>query len=103
VGVALIFAPGTVAIMEGVPEEHAGTASGLLQMDQQIGGALGIAVMTAIYAFSSVPGAFATGLPEAFLGGAILAVLATIVAWRAVGSSVEGPATPSGPSPVIRS
>jgi Na+/melibiose symporter-like transporter len=103
VGVALIFAPGTVAIMEGVPEEHAGTASGLLQMDQQIGGALGIAVMTAIYAFSSVPGAFAVGLPEAFMGGAILAVLAAIVAWRAVGSSVEGLAMPSGPTPVIRS
>ncbi len=92
-----------MAIMEGVPEEHAGTASGLLQMDQQIGGALGIAVMTAIYAFSSVPGAFAAGLPEAFMGGAILAVLAAIVAWRAVGSSVEGLATPSGPTPVIRS
>jgi EmrB/QacA subfamily drug resistance transporter len=103
VGIALIFAPGTVAIMEGVPKEHAGTASGLLQMDQQIGGALGIAVMTAIYAFSSVPGAFAAGLPEAFMGGAILAVLAAIVAWRAVGSSVEGLATPSGPTPVIRS
>jgi MFS family permease len=38
VGIAFIFAPGTVAIMHGVPEEHAGTASGLLQMDQQIGG-----------------------------------------------------------------
>jgi len=103
VGIALIFAPGTVAIMEGVPEEHAGTASGLLQMDQQIGGALGIAVMTAIYAFSSVPGTYAAGLPEAFMGGAILAVLAATVAWRAVGSSFEGPATPSGPTPVIRS
>jgi MFS family permease len=103
VGIALIFAPGTVAIMEGVPEEHAGTASGLLQMDQQIGGALGIAVMTAIYAFASVPGAFAAGLPEAFIGGAILAVLAAIVAWRAVGSSVTGPATPPGPTSAMRS
>ncbi|MEG8026423.1 hypothetical protein QP162_22335 [Sphingomonas aurantiaca] len=102
-GIALIFAPGTVAIMEGVPEEHAGTASGLLQMDQQIGGALGIAVMTAIYAFSSVPGTYAAGLPEAFMGGAILAGLAATVAWRAVGSSVEGRARPSGPTPVIRS
>lgn len=103
VGIALIFAPGTVAIMEGVPEEHAGTASGLLQMDQQIGGALGIAVMTAIYAFASVPGEFASGLPEAFAGGAILALLAAIVAWRAVGSSVERSATPSRPIPVTRS
>lgn len=37
IGIAFIFAPGTVAILQGVPEEHTGTASGLLQMDQQIG------------------------------------------------------------------
>jgi predicted MFS family arabinose efflux permease len=49
VGIALVFAPGTVAIMHGVLDEHAGSASGLLQMDQQIGGAVGIAVITSIY------------------------------------------------------
>ncbi|MCC0807642.1 MFS transporter [Methylobacterium sp. W2] len=83
-GIALIFAPGTVAIMHGVPEEHAGTASGLLQMDQQIGGALGIAAITSIYAFAVVPGRFASGLPAAFVGGAIIASVAAIVAWRNV-------------------
>ena len=48
VGIALVFAPGTVAIMQGVRDAHTGAASGLLQMDQQIGGALGIAVITSI-------------------------------------------------------
>lgn len=84
VGVALIFAPGTVAILHGVPEEHAGTASGLLQMDQQIGGALGIAAITSIYALAEVPGRFALGLPAAFCGGVVLALAAAVVAGRSV-------------------
>jgi EmrB/QacA subfamily drug resistance transporter len=84
VGVAFIFAPGTVAIMHGVPEEHAGTVSGLLQMDQQIGGALGIAVITSIYAAVARPDYFASGLPVAFIGGAIIATLGGVIAWRGV-------------------
>lgn len=55
IGIALVFAPGTVAIMHGVPDAHAGAASGLLQMDQQIGGALGIAVITSICAVAVDP------------------------------------------------
>lgn len=91
VGIALIFAPGTVAILQGIPEEHAGTASGLLQMDQQIGGALGIAAITSIYAFAAAPGHFVSGLPEAFVGGALIAGLAAVIAWRAGGSTAEVP------------
>jgi len=48
VGIALVFAPGTVAIMRDVPAEYADATSGLLQTDQQISGALGIAVVTSI-------------------------------------------------------
>jgi EmrB/QacA subfamily drug resistance transporter len=80
VGVALIFAPGTVAIMHGVPQEHAGTAAGLLQMDQQIGGAIGIAAITSIYAFAATPDKFESGLPAAFVGGAVIAAVAAIIA-----------------------
>jgi EmrB/QacA subfamily drug resistance transporter len=83
-GIAFIFAPGTVAILHGVPEEHAGTASGLLQMDQQIGGALGIAAITSIYAFAAVSGRFAAGLPAAFAGGAVIALVAAVIAWRSI-------------------
>lgn len=84
VGIALVFAPGTVAIMHGVPDEHAGAASGLLQMDQQIGGALGIAVITSIYAFTAVPERFASGLPTAFGVAAVIAAVAALVGWRAI-------------------
>ncbi|EJL33104.1 MFS transporter [Novosphingobium sp. AP12] len=83
IGVALIFAPGTVAIMHGVPEEHAGAVSGLLQMDQQIGGALGIAVITSIYAAVATPDQFASGLSAAFVGGAMIASLGAVIAWKA--------------------
>lgn len=82
VGIALVFAPGTVAIMRGVPTEHAGAASGLLQTDQQIGGALGIAITTTIYALASIPGQYVPGLSTAFNGGAAIALLAAVVAWR---------------------
>lgn len=84
VGIALVFAPGTVAIMHGVPDEHAGAASGLLQMDQQIGGALGIAVITSIYTLASVPESYVSGLPAAFGSGAAIAVIAAVIAWLSV-------------------
>ena len=84
VGIALVFAPGTVAIMHGVPDEHAGAASGLLQMDQQIGGALGIAVITSIHMLTGVPGQYAAGLPAAFGAGAAIALVAAGIAWGAV-------------------
>ena len=81
----------TVAIMHGVPDEHAGAASGLLQMDQQIGGALGIAVITSIYSLNSVPGHYAAGLPAAFGAGAGIALAAAGMAWGVVrGRSGEG-------------
>ncbi|MEW7849210.1 MFS transporter [Massilia aurea] len=84
VGIALVFAPGTVAIMDGVPEAHAGAASGLLQMDQQIGGALGIAVIASLNAFAAVPGQPMSGLPTAFAGAAALSLAAALVAWTAL-------------------
>lgn len=84
VGIALVFAPGTVAIMRGVPAEQAGAASGLLQMDQQIGGALGIAVITAVYSIAVVPGHYVSGLSAAFVCGAVIALVAALVSWLAL-------------------
>jgi len=84
VGIALVFAPGTVAIMDDVPASHAGAASGLLQMDQQIGGALGIAAIASIRALGTVPGHPMSGLPMAFTGAAALSLVAAVVAWMAL-------------------
>ena len=90
-GIALVFAPGTVTIMAGVPDHHAGSASGLLQMDQQIGGALGIAIIASVYALFADPERFAVGLPAAFGAAAVIAALASILAWIGIrDSEVEG-------------
>lgn len=96
-GIALVFAPGTVAIMHGVPNDHAGAASGLLQMTQQIGGALGIAVMTAIYTLASTPGNDVSGLPAAFAGGAVIAAVTACIAWRRVQEPARVAVAPAVP------
>lgn len=83
-GIALVFAPGTVAIMQGVADAHAGTASGLLQMDQQIGGALGIAVIAAVYARGAEPGHFTPGLSASFLAAAAISLVAAMLALGAL-------------------
>ncbi len=90
IGIALVFVPGTVAIMDGVPDEHAGAASGLLQMDQQIGGALGIAIIAAVYAGEAVPDDFSAGLGAAFVVGAVIALLATLVTLVTIGAKRRG-------------
>ncbi|MGN2431559.1 MFS transporter [Pseudomonas syringae] len=78
-GIALVFTPGTVLTLDGVAAEQSGTASGLLQMDQQIGGALGIAVVTSVFAFTSIQGDFVSGLPMAFgVAGALSAMAALL-------------------------
>lgn len=78
-GIALVFTPGTVLTMEDVAAEQSGAASGLLQMDQQIGGALGIAVVTSVFAFTSIPGDFVSGLPMAFGVAALLSAMAAML------------------------
>jgi EmrB/QacA subfamily drug resistance transporter len=94
VGIALVFAPGTVAILHEVPAHQSGAASGLLQMDQQIGGALGIAAIAAVYALGSQPGAFVPGIRDAFYAAAAIAVIAALLAAVAPwGSACRPPST----------
>lgn len=48
-GVGFSVVPLNMVIVSGVPAEDSGAASGLLQALQQIGGALGLAVLVAVY------------------------------------------------------
>jgi len=66
-------------VLSGVEPEHAGSASGLLQTTQQLGGAVGVAVIVSVYAAGAVPGEFVPGVREAFLASAAMALLATLV------------------------
>ncbi|NYE35944.1 EmrB/QacA subfamily drug resistance transporter [Nocardioides cavernae] len=94
----LVFMPITVTVLTGVEPEHAGSASGLLQTTQQLGSAVGVAVIVSVYAAGAVPGQLVPGLQAAFLtsaGFAALALLAAAVLLRSPApAAVEVPDAP---------
>jgi hypothetical protein len=69
-GLGLSFVPMTLTAVHGVAEERAGVASALVNMAQQVGAALGLAVLTTVSisaANGRLPGA-ATALQEGLAG-----------------------------------
>ncbi|MFJ1577611.1 MFS transporter [Streptomyces sp. NPDC088182] len=48
-GMGLIVAPLTDAVLSGVPREHAGSASGLINTTQQMGSALGLGLVSVVF------------------------------------------------------
>jgi predicted MFS family arabinose efflux permease len=94
-GLGFGFVTSTIAAVSGVRESEQGLASGLINTSQQIGGALGLAVLSTIATSrtdhvlaaggSSLPNALTEGFQSAFLGGAVIAALgfvATLVLIR---------------------
>jgi EmrB/QacA subfamily drug resistance transporter len=79
-GGGLVFMPVTATVLAGVDPEHAGAASGMLQTTQQLGSAVGVAVIVSVYAAGSVPGRFLPGAQEAFLTSAAFSTLAGLIA-----------------------
>jgi predicted MFS family arabinose efflux permease len=85
IGLGFGFVTSTIAAVSGVEEREQGLASGLINTSQQIGGALGLAVLSTIATSrtdhvlasgaSSPPGALTEGFQIAFLGGAVIAAL----------------------------
>jgi MFS family permease len=84
-GLAFAFVAGTIAATTGVSGEQAGLASGLVNTSQQIGGALGLAVLIALSTArtdavdAALPVALTEGYQAGFLGGAALAVLGALL------------------------
>jgi MFS family permease len=76
----LVFMPATSSVLAGVAPQHAGSASGLLQTFQQLGGAIGLAVIVSVYAAGAQPGRFLPGADHAFQTSAIFALTAFLVA-----------------------
>jgi EmrB/QacA subfamily drug resistance transporter len=85
IGLGFGFVTSTIAAVSGVQEHEQGLASGLINTSQQIGGALGLAVLSTIATSrtdhvmasgtSNLPNALAEGFQSAFLGGAVIAAL----------------------------
>jgi EmrB/QacA subfamily drug resistance transporter len=95
IGLGLAFVTSTIAAVSGVEEHEAGLASGLINTSQQVGGALGLAVLASVAnsvtndATGSPPQALTDGFQAAFLGGAafaILGLIATLVLIRSADS-----------------
>jgi EmrB/QacA subfamily drug resistance transporter len=89
-GLGFAFVPVTVAAVTGTEPQEAGLASGLINTAQQVGGALGLAVLAAV-ANGRTSDAIASGVrnpavaltegfQDAFLVGAGFAVLAAVLA-----------------------
>jgi EmrB/QacA subfamily drug resistance transporter len=89
-GLGFGFVTSTIAAVSGVREREQGLASGLINTSQQIGGALGLAVLSTIATTrthhvlasggSSLHQALTDGFQSAFLGGAVIAALGFIAA-----------------------
>jgi EmrB/QacA subfamily drug resistance transporter len=103
VGLGLTFVAITTAANAGVPAHQAGLAAALLNASQQIGGALGLAVLTAIstaradqlFARHATPAAAMTsGFSRALLAAAIAIAVAALLGLRTrnVRSEEEGAA-----------
>src|SRR3954470_13825981 len=84
IGLGFGFVTSTIAAVSGVEEREQGLASGLINTSQQIGGALGLAVLSTIATSrtdhllasgASAPQALTEGFQRAFLGGSVIAAL----------------------------
>ena len=85
VGLGFAFVSMTIASVAGVQGHQAGLASGLINTSQQVGGALGLAILAAVATATTGdavrdPAALTAGFRDAFLVGAGFAVLGAVLA-----------------------
>jgi EmrB/QacA subfamily drug resistance transporter len=90
IGLGLGFVTSTIAAVSGVEASEAGLASGLINTSQQVGGALGLAILATVAnsrtddvlgvggTAAEKANALTEGFQSAFLGGAAIAVLGLI-------------------------
>jgi EmrB/QacA subfamily drug resistance transporter len=102
VGLGFAFVPMTIAAVAGVEPHEAGLASGLINTSQQVGGALGLAILASIAnsrtdslmteaggAVSALPNALTEGFQIAFIVGAGFAVLGAVLAATLISSQTS--------------
>jgi EmrB/QacA subfamily drug resistance transporter len=92
VGLGLVFVPLTIAAVAGVSPDQSGLASGLINTSQQVGGALGLAILATIANSTTqdamqaaggnpkaLPAALTDGFSDAFTVGAGFAILGAVL------------------------
>lgn len=95
-GMALVFAPSANAVLASVRDDQAGQASGATNAIREVGGVLGIAVLSSVFTSSggyASPQAFVSGLtPAVTVAAAVLAVGAlAALAVPGIGRMRSGP------------
>jgi MFS transporter len=111
-GLAFAFVSVTIAALSGVAPQEAGLASGLINTNQQIGGAIGIALATTVFTSyvnsntkstlqsgGTIGDVYTTGFQHAFWVLIVLSLLGAVAAFVLLrGQQVEVPA--AEPEPV---
>jgi EmrB/QacA subfamily drug resistance transporter len=100
IGLGFAFVTTTIAAVAGIEDREQGLASGLINTSQQIGGALGLAVLATIANSrtddlvaqaggdpSALPNALVEGFQVAFLGAAIIALIGLVLTLVLIRSS----------------
>ncbi len=111
VGFGPVFVGVTTAANAGVPAGQAGLAASLLNASQQLGGALGLAILTALAtsrthhlltAHTRPAQALTAGSGRALLVGSIFILAAAIIALRATNTRGEPERPDADPNPMRR-
>jgi EmrB/QacA subfamily drug resistance transporter len=99
VGLGFAFVTTTIAAVSGIEDREQGLASGLINTSQQIGGALGLAVLATVANSrtddvvaaaggdpAALPGALVEGFQSAFLGAAAIALVGLVLTLALISS-----------------
>src|SRR5437016_8417135 len=98
VGIGAVFVGVTTAANAGVPADKAGLAAALLNASQQAGGALGLAIFSAIATSrtshllainTAMPEALTSGFQTALLAASTILLVAAVIATRTANTKGE--------------
>jgi EmrB/QacA subfamily drug resistance transporter len=100
IGLAAVFVPASSTALVGVEEHDAGIASAVLNTAQQVGGSLGLALLSTFYASaisgyladnpgSSPNAAFVHGYHVAFIWGSVILAIALVIAAVAISAKKD--------------